>query len=206
MSLGFSNPIVYCITEGDATAQNFAQEKEEIVKKVQKSGGSGISLFQIREKRLGADLLFDLVAAAVQAAGGNTKILVNSRFDIALAANAHGVHLPSDSIPTGRVRECVGKNFIVGISVHSLTEAQEASVNGADFAVFAPVFESPGKSEVRGVEVLRTICAAVAPFPVLALGGVDESNVGEVLSAGASGYAAIRYLNEKLRLESRNGS
>ena len=62
--------------------------------------------------------------------------------------------------------------------------------------MFGPVFQTPGKTEVRGIDAFREVCARVAPFPVLAIGGVDAKNVNEILSAGASGVAAIRALNE----------
>lgn len=203
MNPHFSTPIVYCISEGDATAQNFDQKKQDIVRKVRNASGFGIGLFQIREKALGGDLLFDLASAAVEAADNGIRILVNTRFDIALAAGAHGVHLPSDAMPVDRVRESVGRDLIIGVSAHSLDDVMDARSGGADFAVFAPVFESPGKIETQGLVKLREVSSAAAPFPVLALGGVDESNVDEVLAAGASGYAAIRYLNEMLQPDSK---
>ncbi|NOT48857.1 MAG: thiamine phosphate synthase [Acidobacteria bacterium] len=200
-----STPIVYCISEGDITTANFFQKKSEIIRKVQRAAGLGVNFFQVREKNLAAGLLFDLVTAAVEASRDRpTKILVNGRLDIAFASGAHGVHLPSDGIPIGRVRQTVGEELIIGVSAHSLAEVEKAKAEGADFAAFAPVFASPGKSGAQGVEKLRDVCAAVAPFPVVALGGIDKSNVDEVFAAGASGYAAIRYLNELLR--SKSGS
>lgn len=199
MSLNLSTPIIYCISEGDVTARNFVQKKEAISEKVRRAAGFSIGLFQIREKELSADRLFELVRSAVEAAGDtSTKILVNSRFDIAMAAGAHGVHLPSDSIPAALVRPNVGNDFIVGVSAHSLADVENARSAGADFVVIAPVFESPGKGEALGLDRLRGICSAVAPFPVVALGGIDESTVSDVLAARASGYAAIRYLNRLL--------
>lgn len=199
MSFNLSTPIIYCISEGDVTARNFVQKKEAISAKVRRASGLGIGLFQIREKELSADRLFELVRSAVEAAGDtSTKVLVNSRFDIAMAAGAHGVHLPSDSIPAGLVRQNVGKDFIVGVSAHSLADVEDARSGGADFAVIAPVFQSPGKGDALGLDRLGEICSTAAPFPVVALGGIEESNKNDVLLAGASGYAAIRYLNRLL--------
>lgn len=199
MSFNLSTPIIYCISEGDVTARNFVKKKEDISEKVRRAAGLGIGLFQIREKELSADHLFELVRSAVEAAGDtSTKVLVNSRFDIAMAAGAHGVHLPSDSIPAGLVRQNVRKDFIVGVSAHSLADVEDARSGGADFAVIAPVFQSPGKSDALGLDRLGEICSAVTSFPVVALGGIEESNKNDVLLAGASGYAAIRYLNRLL--------
>lgn len=199
MSFNLSTPIIYCISEGDVTARNFVKKKEDISEKVRRAAGLGIGLFQIREKELSADHLFELVRSAVEAAGDtSTKVLVNSRFDIAMAAGAHGVHLPSDSIPAGLVRQNVRKDFIVGVSAHSLADVEDARSGGADFAVIAPVFQSPGKSDALGLDRLGEICSTAAPFPAVALGGIEESNKNDVLLAGASGYAAIRYLNRLL--------
>lgn len=201
MTLPFPKPIRYCISEGDITTTNFSRKKKEIVANVQRAGDRGINLFQIREKCLEARLLFDLVRSVVEAAcETNTRILVNGRFDIALSAGAHGVHLPSNGIPAGRLRVS-GSDFIIGVSAHSVAEIRAAKSDGADFVVFGPVFASPGKGSGLGLKKLRDACLAVAPFPVLALGGIDGSNIDKVCCSGAAGYSAIRYLNEVISSE-----
>ncbi len=191
-------PIVYCISKGDTTAANFEFKKTEICKKVERASGQGVNFFQIREKRLSARLLFELTQAVVEAASPGLKILVNGRADIALAARADGVHLPTDGVPVENLRKCTPANFIIGVSAHSVREVRSAKACGADFAAFAPIFKTPGKDNPAGLEMLREVCDAVNPFPVIALGGVNASNVEEILRNGAAGYAAIRYLNDIL--------
>lgn len=197
MTLKFTPAVKYLITKGDATPENFLEKKNEIVEIVKRSTRRGVGLIQIREKKLTAKLVFELTKAAVEAAAESAAaILVNDRFDIAIAANAHGVHLTASSLSASIVRSYVPKDFIIGASTHTLEEVTRARDNGADFALFGPVFPTPGKGEPAGVEKLWEICRAVSPYPILAVGGIDENNYGSVIDAGASGFAAIRYLNE----------
>src|SRR5438034_162462 len=148
----------------------------------------GVDMIQIREKDLPARDLFGLVSRIRDiAAGTKTRILANDRLDIALAAGVDGVHLPSNGLPAPRVRPFVK---CLGVSVHTLEEALAAEVAGADFIVFGPVFETPGKLAV-GVDPLRTVASAIK-IPVLAIGGITLENSPAVLAAGASGIAGIR--------------
>ena len=197
MSILLSKPVRYLITRGDLTETNFSAEKLNTLALIRSTAKVGIEMVQIREKGLEARSLHELVTEAMRSlAGPETRVLVNERFDIALAAGADGVHLTSRSIPIADVQRSVPDGFIIGVSTHSLDEVLEAKDSGADFALFGNVFATPGKGEPTGLEELAEVCAGAAPFPVIAVGGVDGSNAKSVLSAGASGFAAIRYLNE----------
>ena len=154
----------------------------------------GVDMIQVREKDLPARELFDLVCKIRDlAAGTKTKVLVNDRLDIALAARIDGVHLPSNGLPPERVRPLVR---LLGISVHALQEAVEAEGARVDVVVFGPVFDSPGKTAV-GLEPLREVAAAVK-IPVLAIGGITSQNSDQVLEAGAAGIAGIRLFQTRL--------
>jgi thiamine-phosphate pyrophosphorylase len=148
----------------------------------------GVDIIQVREKDLEAGALFQLVCRIRDlAAGTSTKILVNDRLDIALAADIDGVHLPENGLPVARVRPYVR---VLGASVHSVEAARRAESEKVDFVFFGPVFETPGKQAV-GIRALQEVVQAVH-IPVLAIGGITASNTSLVLDAGAAGIAAIR--------------
>ncbi len=194
-------PFRLLITSGVADSSNFSKHKRDILNTVEFAIAAGIEIVQIREKRLPARLLFELVRdARVLTAGSSTSVLVNERFDIAIAASADGVHLTSTSMPVKRVREAVPSGFLIGVSTHSSAEVVAARDAGADYAMLGPIFETPGKGDPIGVAELEGICRAVAPLPVVAVGGIDASNEAAVIEAGAAGVAAIRYLNDFVRI------
>jgi thiamine-phosphate pyrophosphorylase len=150
----------------------------------------GVDYIQIREKDLSARELFEFTLAVLECRAENrnplpTRILVNSRFDIALAAGADGVHLPA-SAPIQTL-----PGLIVARSCHSL---QEVAVANADFVTFGPVFDSPGKGTPVGLEQLRRACATGKP--VYALGGVNWDNATACREAGATGIAGIRLFQD----------
>ncbi len=149
---------------------------------------------QVREADLGDRALVRLVTtAATMAERSSTRIVVNDRFDIALAAGADGVHLKSRSVPAERLRPHVPAEWIVGRSVHSLAEAQQLTAEpGLDYLVLGTVFPTrskPGQDPI-GVEPLRE-AAATLPVPVLAIGGITAERMAEVAQSGAAGIAAI---------------
>jgi thiamine-phosphate pyrophosphorylase len=191
---------------------------------------AGVDWVQVREKDLAARLLLDIVKQAVAAAreasdrrlpGGladpspaaaATKILVNDRLDVALAAGADGVHLGGESAPVDEVARwrarrtatpgcapsSLSDTFLIGVSCHSLDEALAAEAGGADYIFFGPVFDTPSKRAFgppRGLARLSKVCRAVK-IPVLAIGGLTLENAGDCLRAGAAGIAAIRLFQE----------
>lgn len=164
-----------------------------------------IDLIQIREKLLSAKVLHQLATSAAAITSGScSKLLVNDRADIARAAGADGVHLTSSSLPPNVIRRTFGADFLIGVSTHSLEEATAASRSGADFIVFGPVFDTFSKrqyGEPVGLEKLREVSSKLAPFPVLALGGVTMANAGDCIQAGAAGIAAITMLSDQLQLD-----
>lgn len=202
MSLPSKKPITYLITRGEATSENFASAKGQILDIISLAVDEGVSMIQIREKQLSAHLLCGLTESVVAITRHSpTKVLVNDRADIALACGADGVHLTADSIPAKVIRGVFPEGFLIGSSTHSLEDINASIVDGVDFVVPAPVYPTPGKGEPIGLERLTKMISSTAPFPVLALGGVDMTNYGDVLSAGASGFAAIRAMNDPERLK-----
>jgi thiamine-phosphate pyrophosphorylase len=176
---------------------------------------AGVDWVQIREKDLNARLLMELTREAVAAAAGaeqRTRVIVNDRLDVALAARAGGVHLGRESllvseVATWRAKERPARaemaEFLIGASCHAIEEARAAASDGADYIIFGPVFETPSKMRFGpplGIEVLRAVCAEVR-LPVVAIGGINATNAGECFRAGAAGIAAIRLFQEAANLE-----
>ena len=159
-----------------------------VVAAARRAAASGVDMIQVREKDLESGALCDLVGVVLETVqGSGTKVLVNDRLDVALAAGADGVHLPADGLPASEVRPLIG---LVGLSTHTLDEARHGEAAGADFIVFGPVFATPGKIPI-GVDRLREVAEATT-IPVLAIGGITVENTPEVIQAGAGGIAGIR--------------
>ena len=197
-------PLIYLISKGEITAANFFEKKNETLKTIKIAVKNEVSLIQIREKQLSARLLFEFVQAVAQITkNSRTKLLVNDRADIAFAANADGVHLTEKSLRPEIVRRAFPKNFIIGVSAHSLETVLEAKKQKADFVVYSPIFSTPHKGITLGLEKLVEVCETAKPFPVVALGGIDETNYQPV-SEIADGFAAIRFLNDAENLRKLN--
>lgn len=167
---------------------------------VPSAAAGGVDWIQIREKDLPPRELLALVRDALAAARPQgTRILVNDRLDVAIAAGAHGVHLGRESLPVAEVVRWVGeRDFSVGASCHSLPELQEAEQAGADYAFFGPVFATPSKAAAgapQGIDKLAAACRAVR-IPVLAIGGITLDNARSCCDAGAAGIAAIRLFQQ----------
>jgi thiamine-phosphate pyrophosphorylase len=154
---------------------------------------AGIDLLQIRERDLESSALARLVHESVELANGTaSRIVVNDRLDVALAAGAHGVHLRHDSIPAGRARSMTARGFLIGQSVHDVGEAKFAARH-ADYLIAGTVFPTgskPSHQRLLGLAGLASIVEA-AGVPVLAIGGITPERIKDVRSTGASGIAAI---------------
>ncbi len=204
--LRLPKPTTYLVTSGKTTSATTSgtNDFQQLLELIKSSITAQVDLVQLREKALTTRVLQDLATRAAQLTRGTaTKLLINDRPDVAAAAGADGVHLTSQSLPASVVRRAFGGEFIIGISTHSLDEARAARAD-ADFAVFGPVFLTPSKAKngsPAGLEQLARVCAALQPFPVLAIGGVDADNFGECLRAGAHGVAAIRMFSDPKRLK-----
>ncbi len=165
-----------------------------------------LDLIQIREKDLPTRELVELVKNALETSRRtSTRVVVNDRLDIALGLAADGVHLGTQSLPAHNVRTQVAKEFLVGVSCHSLEEAIEAESAGADYLILGPIFETPSKLRYGpplGISNLQEVTARVE-LPVLALGGMTVERVRPCLDAGATGIAGISLFQDCPSLQER---
>jgi len=196
---------LYYITDRRQFPGDAQEQEQHLLAKIAECAAAGVEYIQLREKDLNIRALENLALKAMAALGGSrTRLLINSRTDVALACGAHGVHLPANDLAASEVRSVfarAGKSDpVIGVSAHSVHEVASAEAHGASFAVFAPVFEKSGSANPEGLEELRRIChraeAAQPSMPVWALGGVTLENAQQCAAGGAAGVAAIRLFQQ----------
>jgi thiamine-phosphate pyrophosphorylase len=187
----------YAISPGALQSVNGAGADRLICRAVELSA-IGVDYLLVREKRLSEDDLTQLSQRLVrELAGSDTRIIVPQSPAIALAAGAYGVHLSAGAahVRISEVREAFPDAWI-SVSCHALDEVVRARINGADAALFAPVFGKfvDGVEVVSGsgIEKLHAACAVAGEMRVFALGGVHPGNMAECVAAGAAGVAGIR--------------
>jgi thiamine-phosphate pyrophosphorylase len=199
--------LLYYITDRGAFPGTDAERRSALLRRIAEAARADMDYIQLREKDLSARELEQLARESVRAVrdnSENTKLLINSRTDIALACDADGVHLPGDDLPPSEVRalwmKCSRRRPLIGVSAHSVADVRLAESHGADFAVLAPIFEKAHTAvTILGLEVLRDASSLPGAsshdrehLSVLALGGVTVENARDCWAAGASGVAGIR--------------
>jgi len=187
---------------------------EGLLTRIELAAAAGLDWIQLREKDLSgkqsAALAREAVNRVSKQAGHSdaaARIIINDRLDVALAEQAGGVHLGENSLPAEEAKrlllaapaaQALARDFILGVSCHSLEAAKSAASSGADYIFFGPVFATPSKSAYglpQGLDRLSEVCRSVN-IPVLAIGGITLANVSSCFSAGASGIAAIRLFQD----------
>jgi thiamine-phosphate pyrophosphorylase len=209
-----SRSLLYYITDRTAFAPDERTRRRRVLEKISEAARAGVDYIQLREKDLATR---DLESLAREAASiirekrlatdswpPATALLINSRTDVALAAEAEGVHLRSNDISpqevrqvwqsgAGSARQISPRVPLIAVSCHSPAEVAQAKASGAAFAVFGPVFEKEN-TQPTGLNLLHEACQT--NIPVLALGGITLENAQSCLAAGAAGVAAIRLFQE----------
>ena len=165
-----------------------------LVPLIQQALAGGLRAVQLRERDLETEPLLALareVRAATKPHG--TLLLLNDRVDVALACDADGVHLRSDSLPVAVARRLLGDARIIGVSTHSAEEVVRAESDGADFVVLGPIYDTPSKRDYGAPLSLRPLeeAARRCRIPVLAIGGITAARMADVRKAGASGAAVV---------------
>ncbi|MGB6386142.1 MAG: thiamine phosphate synthase [Terriglobales bacterium] len=202
--------LLYYITDRTQFRGDEGARRRALLIKVAEAARAGVDYIQLREKDLSTRKLETLAREVVAVLRENirenspsTRLLINSRIDVALAAGADGVHLRADDVTPDAVRRVLdvpihrpADHFIVAVSCHTVADVFHAESEKADFAVFAPVFGKDGApgTQPAGLTALRQACRA--KIGVIALGGVNLENAVSCLKAGAGGIAGIRLFQE----------
>ncbi len=190
----FRTPTLCLVTPGARPGDTDTWSLDALVGLVHRAIEAGVDLVQIREPQLAARHLYDLAVQAVQRSRGKaTRVVVNDRLDVALAAGADGVHLGRHSLPAARVRAAVPQGFLVGCSVHSLEELRGLHGPSVDYAIAGTVYATkskPADTPLLGADGFGSL-ARVTDLPLLAIGGVTLERIPELAQAGAAGIAAI---------------
>ena len=199
---------LYYITDRKQFSANRDESARLVLARIAAAANAGVDAIQLREKDLTARELVELglrAAELVRANSSNssmrTKLLINSRVDVSIATGAAGVHLRSDDLSAADARAVFvhagASSPLIGVSCHTVQEVLLAEGQGADFAVYGPVFEKASQaSEPTGLVGLEEVCrrpgATQHRMPIVALGGIHTTNAVACLAAGASGVAGIR--------------
>jgi thiamine-phosphate pyrophosphorylase len=208
---------LYYITDRTQLGSDETTRRRRLLEKIGQAAAAGIDYVQLRERDLTSrelELLAREALSRLRNSGGRTRLLINSRVDVALAVGADGVHLRSDDLPASEGRAIWTKSSgktdcLIAVSCHTIQDVLLAEGHGADFAVFGPVFGKLGSTHPPvGLKGLATAAHRGAPpnrkveagqslqMPVLALGGVTLENAHACVQAGAAGIAAIRLFQE----------
>jgi thiamine-phosphate pyrophosphorylase len=198
----------YAITSRILFPGDDSRQKTALLHQCARWATDDIDFIQLREKDLPAADLVTLARAILKTLPSNskTRLLINSRADIAIATQAHGVHLtaaPGELIPD-QIRELYAKadcpNPIISISCHTLAEVQQARANKVDAILFAPVFGKFAEGSLitsgLGLDQLHAASLAASPIPIYALGGVSHETAPACIAAGATGIAGIRLFHD----------
>lgn len=174
-----ADALLYVLVDGGTTEVDFRSMIESLA-------AAGVGAVQLRDKRLDDQTLLERARQLVVAtANTSTLAIVNDRVDIALAARADGVHLGQDDLPVATARKLAGPRLLIGVSTHSIEQARQAVLEGANYLGAGPTFASSTKQfdSFPGLDFLRQVSGEVS-LPTFAIGGITAENLPQVLSTG----------------------
>jgi thiamine-phosphate pyrophosphorylase len=183
---------LYFVTGAPSGGRTLAQTVEAALR-------GGVDIVQLRDKTLKDGALLTLaheLRRLTQRAGA--LFIVNDRVDVALLCGADGVHVGQDDLPPQAVRRLIGPDLLLGISTHAPDQARKAISDGADYLGVGPVYATPTKAgrPAVGLEYVRSVAALAPKVPWFAIGGINTSNLPEIVAVGARRVAVVRALSE----------
>jgi len=181
-------PQIYPITDARISGLSHLEQVKLLI-------AGGATCIQLREKHTSPREFYEQAVECVAfARARRVKIIINDRADIALMSEADGVHLGQDDMPPEAARRLLGDGKIIGYSTHSVEQAIDAAKLAVDYIAIGPIFQTDTKTDpdpVVGVESIEAVRAAIGIVPLVAIGGIDLSNIAAVLDAGADSVAMI---------------
>ncbi len=187
MNVDKNDMLLYAVTD------RAWSDEESLYEQVKKAIKGGITFLQLREKDLNdEDFLKEAVEIKKLAKENNIPFIINDNVDIMLKADADGVHVGQSDMKAENVRELIGKDKILGVSVHNLEEAKLAEEKGADYLGIGAVFSTSTKLDANDVsfETLKEICDNVS-IPTVAIGGINKGNILKLKNSGVDGAAVV---------------
>ena len=167
--------------------------KDGIFSDVEYALRAGCKIIQYREKNKSTKDLIDEAKKLKKICEGKAVFLVDDRFDVALAVDADGIHIGQEDIHFETARMLLGKDKVIGLTVHNLDEAIEAEKLGVDYIGLAPIFKTGTKEDARdpiGTEMIEIVRKNVS-LPIVAIGGITKENIKDVMEAGADSVVSI---------------
>lgn len=167
--------------------------KQSLYEQVESALKGGVTCVQLREKELDDEaFLKEAIEISALCKRYGVPFFINDNVEIAIACHADGIHVGQEDMAAAQVRQRVGADMMIGVSVHSVEEALEAVRNGADCLGVGAMFSTSTKTDVDVLpkETLRDICAAV-DIPVVAIGGIGKSNISQLSGTGVDGVALV---------------
>lgn len=179
--------LLYVVTDRGWTG------KQSLYEQVESALKGGATCVQLREKQLGdEEFLEEALKISALCKQYGAPFFINDNVDIAIRCKADGIHVGQEDMSAAQVRQKVGNDMMIGVSVHSVQEALEAVKNGADCLGVGAMFSTSTKTDVDvlSMETLRDICAAV-DLPVVAIGGINKTNISRLAGSGVNGVALV---------------
>lgn len=167
--------------------------RQSLYEQVESALKGGASCVQLREKELDEEeFLKEAMELSALCRKYGVPFFINDNVEIAIKCHADGIHVGQEDMEAAKVRQKVGDDMMIGVSVHSVEEALEAVRNGADCLGVGAMFSTSTKTDVDVLpkETLRDICAAVE-IPVVAIGGINKSNISQLSGTGVDGVALV---------------
>ena len=176
----------YMVTDSELSNDGIFSDVENALR-------AGCKIVQYREKNKSTKDLIDEAKKLKKICEGKAVFLVDDRFDVALAVDADGIHIGQEDIHFETARMLLGKDKVIGLTVHNLDEAIEAEKLGVDYIGLAPIFKTGTKEDARdpiGTEMIKIVRKNVS-LPIVAVGGVNKENIKDVMEAGADSVVSI---------------